>query len=135
MTTQEIIDDLRAWLPLNSTLNELIIRAADRLEELQFLLERKKIHSKDWEDQARQAKKERDEARAEVAQLKDAVAAYEQATVNQQLTVRPEPSRLEIAALLKAGWFANRDADFDRTDHKWWIELADALIKAAKEAK
>jgi hypothetical protein len=48
---------------------------------------------------------------------------------------RPEPSRLEIAAMLKAGWFANRDADFNATDHKWWIEQADALIAAAKEAK
>jgi hypothetical protein len=36
--------------------------------------------------------------------------------------------------MLKAGWFANRDADFNATDHKWWIEQADALIAAAKEA-
>ena len=49
--------------------------------------------------------------------------------------VRPEPSRLEIAAMLKAGWFANRDADFNATDHGWWIEQADELIAAEKETK
>lgn len=37
MTTQEIIDDLRAWIPLSPTLNEFINRAADKLEELQRL--------------------------------------------------------------------------------------------------
>lgn len=50
-------------------------------------------------------------------------------------SARQEPSRLEIAAMLKAGWFANRDADFNATDQKWWIEQADALIEAAKETK
>jgi len=48
---------------------------------------------------------------------------------------RPEPSRLEIAAVLKAGWFANRDADFNAADHGWWVEQADKLIIAAREAK
>jgi len=102
--------------------------AADRLEELQFLVERKEIHSKDWEDQAREARKERDEARAEVERLKAELQCKQ---------TRPEPSRLEIAAMLLAGWFCN----FDNPDAlacprpKWWIEQADALIKAAKEAK
>jgi hypothetical protein len=66
--------------------------------------------------------RESDEARAEVERLN----AY---------PTRLEPSRLEIAAMLKAGWFANRDADFNATDHKWWIKQADALIAAAKEGK
>jgi len=100
--------------------------AADRLEELQFLVKRKEIHSKDWEDQARQARKERDEARAEVEQLKAELQCKQ---------TRPEPSRLEIAAWLKAGWFANRDADFNAADHGWWIEQADKLIAAAREVK
>jgi hypothetical protein len=98
------------------------MRAADdKLEKLQ--------------EKCNKLTRERDEARDQVAQLKETVAAYEQATVKQSLTVCPEPSRLEIAAMLKAGWFANRDADFNATDHKWWIEQADALIAAAKEAK
>ena len=54
---------------------------------------------------------------------------------NQQAMPRQEPSRLEIAAMLKAGWFANQDADFHATDHKWWLEQADKLIAAAKQAK
>lgn len=48
---------------------------------------------------------------------------------------RQEPSRLEIAAMLKAGWFANREGDFHSTSEKWWLEQADKLITAAKETK
>lgn len=140
--------------------------AADKLEELQFLLERKQIHSKDWEDQARAARKERDteqkradghyenycevlkridrianqrdEAWVEIEKLKaelhDAIESDNLSNF-QLKTTRPEPSRLEIAAWLKAGWFANRDADFNAADHGWWIEQADKLIAAAREAK
>jgi cell division septum initiation protein DivIVA len=67
---------------------------------------------------------ELDEARAELAQLKDTVAAYEAATVKESLTVRPEPSRLEIAAMLLC--------------HEWCLgaemalEEADLLIAKAK---
>ena len=50
-------------------------------------------------------------------------------------STRPEPSRLEIAAMLKSGWFANREADFNARDHGWWLEQADALIAAAREGK
>jgi hypothetical protein len=35
--------------------------------------------------------------------------------------------------MLKAGWFANRDADFNATDETWWIETAQKLMKADKE--
>jgi hypothetical protein len=82
--------------------------------------------------------KERDEARAEVEQLKQALHDARLENSGQAALLerkRQEPSRLEIAAMLKAGWFANRDADFNATDHKWWIEQADALIRAAKEEK
>jgi hypothetical protein len=127
--------------------------AADRLEELQFLVERSAAHSKDWEAQARKSRKEHDEARAAMIEVKrqrdlyrtqrdathaDAAQAsfeLDQAQRLKELTTRPEPSRLEIAAMLKAGWFANRDADFNATDHKWWIEQADELIAAARKAK
>jgi len=116
----------------------------EKLETVQFLLERKEIHSKDWENQARQAKKERDEARAEVERLKTenqrlknlvGEMIEEEAEGRDTSLTRPEPSRLEIAAMLKAGWFANRDADFNAADHGWWVEQADALIAAAREAK
>jgi hypothetical protein len=89
----------------------------------------------------KQVIKERNEARAEVERLKLERDLWQQiqrdgATVNQQLTVRPEPSRLEIAAMLKAGWVANPDVFSRRDDDPaWWIEQADALIAAAKEGK
>ena len=45
--------------------------------------------------------------------------------------VRKEPSRLEIAAMLKAGWFANPVFE-NNCDDKWWIEQAEALIQSNK---
>jgi hypothetical protein len=49
------------------------------------------------------------------------------------LLARPEPSRLEIAAMLKAAWLSNADyKSEDACDDGWWIEQADALIAAAK---
>jgi len=139
MTTQEIIDFLKlhqVQFPLSAATYKA---AADRLEELQRLNDSMQVDRDLWIKVGREkleaTENERNEARAEVERLKETAAAYEQATVKQSLTVRLDPSRLEIAAMLKAGWFANRDADFNATDHKWWIEQADALIAAAKEGK
>jgi chromosome segregation ATPase len=80
---------------------------------------------------------ERDAARLLNQELKTeldhALVELHQARAN----TRSEPSRLEIAAMLLAGWFCN----FDNPDAlacprpKWWIEQADALIAAAKEGK
>ena len=73
------------------------------------------------------------EARAEVATLKDAVAAYETATVKQSLTVRPEPSRLEIAALFMTSSMHPTGGVTSTIGErmKWAIAVADALIAAA----
>ncbi len=81
---------------------------------------------------------ERDAAHAEAEQLKQALHDARLENSGQAMLLerkRPEPSRLEIAAMLKAGWFANRDADFNAGDYGWWIKQADMLIEAAKEAK
>ena len=116
--------------------------AADRLEELQK--EIKELEKACNEQAARKMEYrkewgvlivERDEARAEVKRLKQELHDTIESDNLQPKTTRPEPSRLEIAAMLKAGWFANHDVDFYATDHKWWIEQADALIAAAKECK
>jgi hypothetical protein len=112
--------------------------AADRLEELEKecnmavkALIRESCDRKKMMEQ-------RDEIRAEVERLKaelhDTIESYKLNNL-QPKTTRPEPSRLEIAAWLKAGWFANRDADFNAADHGWWVEQADKLIAAAREAK
>lgn len=89
------------------------------------------------------ALKERDEARAEVEQLKQALhdarlensgqAALYERTVNQSFTVRPEPSRLEIAALLMAHSWPH-DGVYSIICKKA-LDQADALIAAAKEEK
>jgi hypothetical protein len=47
------------------------------------------------------------------------------------LLARPEPSRLEIAAMLQAGWLANPESEIDN-QHDWWLAQAEALIAAAK---
>jgi len=149
MTTQEIIESLRelAAMPDYTPVREMRA-AADRLEDLQRLNDSMQADRDLWIKVGREKleavekkltdstnhynaiiielARERDETCAEVERLKAELQCKQ---------TRPEPSRLEIAAMLKAGWFANGDVDFYATDHKWWIEQADALIAAAREAK
>jgi hypothetical protein len=112
--------------------------AADRLEELQWKLDienkRADGHYENYCGILKQIDRianQRDKAWDEVERLKAELSNL------QPKTTRPEPSRLEIAAMLKAGWFCN----FDNPDAlacpppKWWIEQADALIAAAREGK
>jgi len=125
--------------------------AADSLEELQkeLDLENKRAdgHYENYCEVLKRIDRianERDEARAEVERLEKLAraAAIARDQYREQLQIlkrslptRLEPSRLEIAAMLKAGWFANRDSDFNAADHGWWIEQADKLIAAAREGK
>jgi len=122
--------------------------AADRLEELarERDTEEKRAdgHYENYCEILKQIDRianQRDEAWAEVQRLKRQNDQLRQGWSNTIMdgedipSALPEPSRLEIAAMLKAGWFANRDADFNAADHGWWVEQADALIAAAKEAK
>jgi hypothetical protein len=76
---------------------------------------------------------DRDDARVEVVQLKDKIAAYEQVAVSQKVKVRPEPSRLEIAAMLLQGLLANPSTEGSLIHHYRALDQADALIAAAKE--
>jgi hypothetical protein len=145
MTTQEIIKTLRDIIAGHRTIDgiptdELTV-AADRLEQLQRELKQAIIERTPHDygllkKEATFLQKERDEALAEVKRLKMDLRILNETARNEQLVAaRPEPSRLEIAVMLKAGWFANRDADFNARDHKWWIEQADAFVAAAKEGK
>lgn len=116
MTTEEIIVDLRQNGLTSASVYTRMERAADRLEQLSKQLEA--------------VKKDRESFARELLELKGCYQPY------RPEWVRKDPSRLEIAAMLKAGWFANPDALTRRDDDpKWWIERADELIKAAKEAK
>jgi uncharacterized coiled-coil DUF342 family protein len=91
-------------------------------------------------EEAQEMRKQRDEARAELQLLKQERDLWQQiqrdkATVNQSLTVRPEPSRLEIAAMTLA---ARSTSTFFRelnSEAQHALAAADALIAAAKEGK
>jgi len=127
MTTQEIIESLRELAAMPDYVPIMEMRAAaDRLEELK---EKCNMHYETICELTR----ERNAARAEVAQLRDTVAAYEQATVKESLTVRPEPSRLEIAAMAMQGFIASSTWGITIADRS--VDYADALIAAARKAK
>lgn len=49
--------------------------------------------------------------------------------------LRPEPSRLEIAAILKSGWLVNSQAWAPTKGDSVFFEQADSLIAASKETK
>jgi hypothetical protein len=139
MTTETLIKRLRSFLPPGPLALEIMIEAAARLESIQWELtqaiaERTPHDYGLLKEEATFLRKERDEARAEVRQLRATVAAYEQATVNQQLTVRSEPSRLEIAAMAMHGMLAASSFDTLRLSRSA-LEAADALIAAAKKSK
>lgn len=106
-TTEQLINDLR-----NHTLTSMA-EAANRLQELSRLLKSVQLDCERYQ--------------RELFDLK---------TWNQNHRpdwVKKDPSRLEIAAMLKAGWFANRDADFNANDETWWVETAQKLINADRE--
>jgi uncharacterized coiled-coil DUF342 family protein len=85
-------------------------------------------------EEAQEMRKQRDETRAEVEQLKQALhdARLENSGQAAQLErKRPEPSRLEIAALMLHGIV---DPDLSKAI-EMSLHAADALIAAAKEGK
>jgi chromosome segregation ATPase len=91
--------------------------------------------------------KELQEARAEVERVKqemnqarkfevDSYVLLLQEKIKQLKATRPEPSRLEIAAMLKAGWFANPNSFVQQSFcAQRWLDEADELIAAAGEGK
>jgi len=90
-------------------------------------------------NQREKAIKERDEARAEVETWKGVVG--KQSAKISALEARPEPSRLEIAAMIYAAWSSNSIVTrflLDGSGPDIWTEKealrdADALIAASKE--
>lgn len=129
-------DVKRLWA-LNQTRveeNEKARAEVERLKQFQF----------DWNADADYLKaqtnlafKQRDQAREELQLLKQERDLWQQvqrneATAKESLTVRPEPSRLEIAATVMAGLGFFEDVTHDA---KLALRAADALIAAAKEGK
>jgi hypothetical protein len=129
MTTEQLIKTLRNSMPPGPITQGIMLDAADRLEKLErankstladlalALSERTPHDYGILKEEAAFLRKERNAA-----------------TVNQQLTVRPEPSRLEIAAMAMQGMLAASSYDTLRLS-KSAFECADALIAAAKEGK
>ena len=105
-TTEFMIKDLRYQASLKKGGDYCMERAADRLEKLE---------------------KESDEARAEMDRITTELIQVKAAQV------RPEPSRLEIAAIVLTGAYASYGNYNDRA--KAALKQADALIAAAKEIK
>jgi len=110
--------------------------AADRLEELEKECDMAvKALMRESSDRKKMME-QRDEARAEVERVKielyDTVDSYKLNNL-QPKTTRPEPSRLEIAAMAMQGFVASSGFIIDIP--KTALEYADVLIKAAKEAK
>ena len=164
MTTQDLIKRLRNLGPLGKIMEELVIVAADRLEELQgqndltqhdqFLWKREQeAHTECRRDLALMIT-ERDEARAEVERLKiqlseaikernmtvaDVVKQRDEERAYNQFTFtpRPEPSRLEIAAKLMGAHVYHLGMMYQEglTLRQACLIEADALIAAAREAK
>lgn len=122
MTTEQLIKTLRNSMPPGPITQGIMLDAADRLEELQ------RANQSTLADLAL-ALSER--TPHDYGLLKEEIAFLRKernaATVNQQLTVRPEPSRLEIAAMIYAG--------VEYVDDDDAFKAADRLIAAAKESK
>jgi hypothetical protein len=78
--------------------------------------------------------KQRDEARFNVERLQNWNNSQAEISKNERSgRYRPEPSRLEIAAMLAAAWTSNPAHDESSVDAKWWLQQADALIAETKE--
>lgn len=156
MITDEIIDDLRQNGLTSASIYTRMERAANRLEELQrnlkqAIAERTPHDYGLLREEATFLRKERDKALAEVqrvrklwneshiAELDDFAKEIERVKAecrNQQLNTRPEPSRLEIAAILLAALASRENESWEaKLEVIWAIEQADELIALAKEKK
>jgi len=121
-------DEARAEL---ETRKQALLDAVEDIEGLRKLRDIWFNRAKDFEAQVQRLESEntvlRVETRAEAQRVKH------QSASPWVMQAYPEPSRLEIATILKAGWLSNPDADFENEDDSWWIEQADKLIKANRQ--
>jgi len=98
----------------------------EQLEEAQNEVKRLKARIEIQEGISRDLLLQRGELLTELNVLKDHIPDVTK-------MIKPEPSRLEIAAMFKSAWFANSDYNSsDACDDGWWIEQADKLIEANK---
>jgi chromosome segregation ATPase len=185
----ESIESLRRIAPSSSAeVARIQLNAADALQELDFLYESTGRRCDDWETEARNARRQRDEVRFEVERLKtelerkldweeqarklyeerdslavkikqwkfdydylskqcsrevektrkdrDAIAVawkQDQAELKKMQKSCPEPSRLDVAAMILQWLLANPSTEGSLIHHYRALDQADALIAAAKE--
>jgi chromosome segregation ATPase len=134
MTTQEIIDDLRAWIPLSPTLNEFINRAADRLEELQLELtetreelDHERMQVKNLRDSGVLALHERDKAieRAEKAYKLRKESEIERDSLRDTMA-------LDILELTKQRDELQRLNESMQIDRDMWIKVGREKLEVTK---
>lgn len=101
---------------MDAILQRDLLDAASRLQEQAELIEKMRAEMVNPDDLSQQMLKL-------VAGMNEAKAAQ----------VRPEPSRLEIAAMLLQGALANPSTEGSLIHHYSALDQADALIAAAKE--
>jgi chromosome segregation ATPase len=129
MTTQELIKNLRQLLPLGPQIAMLVSEAADRLEELQNERDEARAEVERLKQELTEAIRERNKTVAELINQRDEQRVYNQFT----FTHRPEPSRLEIAAMAMQGMLASGDMIIDIPNTA--CKYADSLIAAASEER
>jgi uncharacterized coiled-coil DUF342 family protein len=132
-TIEEIIKELRTYQMSAMSMALDMLELTQQRDEARARLTT-------FEPTIRNLTKERNEARAELTRLQAERDLWQQiqrdeTTCKQSLQVRPEPSRLEIAAMMASSWVSNPAHDETSVDTQWWLKQADALIAAAREAK
>ena len=139
MTTEEIIADLRQNGLTSASIYTRMERAANRLEELerelkQAIIERTPHDYGLLKEEAFEMRQQREAALKQTTFWANLAAQSQlELTAIKEKQARPEPSRLEIAAMAMQGMLAASNYDTLRLS-KSAFECADALIAAAKEA-
>jgi len=129
MKTKALIQRLRSIMPLGPLTEEIHRAAADRLEELQRERDEARAEVERLKQELTEAIRERNKTVADLVKQCDEERAYNEFT----FAHRPEPSRLEIAAIAMQGFIASSGFIIDIP--KISLEYANALIAAAKEGK
>jgi chromosome segregation ATPase len=123
----------------------LAIEAAEKIRELRAEVEKVQERLGRVADESIHAMRKRDEACAEVVKLKAELRTAEAEWKywkriaerrNEKISAmeaRPEPSRLEIAAMLLSGAMADPSVEGSCINYTWFLRQADALIAASKE--
>jgi len=114
--------------------SELLERAEwyqQQHQKLQLERDAARAEAEGWKQELTEVIRERNKTVADLVKQRNEERAHNEFT----FTRRPEPSRLEIAAMLMAHGWADRSVEQDAKLTGWALAAADKLIAAAKENK